>query len=150
MRRVYPLLGLHLRRPAKKRLPRRKARVFEVPPAPNFRGSVDFMSDRCASGWRFRTLNVIDDFNREALAIEIDTSLPTARLICLLGQLGECRGLPKEIRMENGPEFIAAALKTWAEDYNVELVFIQPGKLTQNALIERLNGSCRKAVLDRH
>jgi putative transposase len=150
VRRVYRLLGLHLRRPVKKRLPRRKAKVFEIPSSPNFRWSVDFMSDSFASGQHFRTLNLIDDFNREALAIEIDTSLPTKRFIRVLEQLKECRGLPKEIRMDNGPEFIAKALENWAEKYGIDLVFIQPGKPTQNALIERFNGSYRRAVLDKH
>ena len=110
--RVYRLLGLHLRRPAKKRPPRRKARVFPIPSAPNERWSMDFMSDACSSGQRFRTLNIIDDLNREALAIEIDTALPALRVVRVLERLAEWRGIPKAIRMDTGPEFVSETLRS--------------------------------------
>jgi putative transposase len=102
------------------------------------------------SGRRFRTFNVIDDFSREALRIEIDTSLPSGRVIRALDELVELRGKPKRLRLDNGPELISHALAQWARDNLVELCFIQPGKPTQNALIERFNRTVRTEVLDRY
>ena len=90
----------------------------------------------------------MDDYNREALAIEVDTSLPAERVIRVLDQVTEWRGKPKSIRVDNGPEFISIALGLWCEQKGITLQFIQPGKPTQNAYIERFNGSFRKDVLD--
>ncbi|QOQ84222.1 DDE-type integrase/transposase/recombinase [Comamonas thiooxydans] len=106
------------------------------------------MSDALWSGRRFRTFNVIDEFNRECLRIEIDTSLPAARVVRALEELTEVRGVPQSIRLDNGPEFIAQALKQWAQNKGVELRHIQPGKPTQNAYVERFNRTYRTAVLD--
>ena len=94
--------------------------------------------------------NVNDDFNRESLRIEIDTSLPSARVIRALDELIELRGPPKRLRLDNGPELISAALHQWAQRHGVELVHIQPGKPTQNAYIERFNRTFRTEVLDRY
>ncbi len=110
--------------------------------------SMDFMSDSSMSGRKFRTFNLIDDFNRESLVIEIDTSLPAQRVIRALDQTIEWRGKPKRIRMDNGPEFVSLALALWCEGKGIILQFIQPGKPTQNAYIERFNGSFRRDVLD--
>ncbi len=99
---------------------------------------------------RFRTLNVNDDFNHESLRIEIDTSLPAARVVRTLDELVKLRGAPKRLRLGNGPEFISAALKQWALRYGVSLIHIQPGKPTQNAYIERFNRTFREEVLDQH
>lgn len=106
------------------------------------------MSDALWSGRRFRTFNVIDEFNRECLRIEIDTSLPAARVVGALEELAEVRGTPQSIRLDNGPEFIAQALKQWAQRKGVELRHIQPGKPTQNAYVERFNRTYRTEVLD--
>jgi len=108
------------------------------------------MADALWSGRRFRTFNVNDDFNRECLKIEIDTSLPSARVIRVLDELVELRGVPRRLRLDNGPEFISAALRGWAEHRLVELMYIQTGKPTQNALIERFNRTFRTEVLDRY
>jgi len=100
------------------------------------------------SGRRFRTFNVIDEYNREGLRIEIDTSLTAARVIRALNELVEVRGAPLSIRLDNGPEFIAHALAEWAQSKGIALNHIQPGKPTQNAYVERFNKTYRTEVLD--
>lgn len=109
---------------------------------------MDFMSDALWCGRRFRTFNVVDDFNREALSVEIDLNLPAARVIRTLERIAAWRGYPAKIRMDNGPEFIAASLADWAQQHGVELEFIQPGRPMQNGFIERFNRSYREGVLD--
>lgn len=148
--RVYRELRLNLPRRGKKRLPARIRDPLEVPMVANHTWSADFMADALWSGRRFRTFNVIDDFNRESLRIEIDNSLPAARIVRALDELCEIHGKPSRIRLDNGPEFISAALAEWAKKNGVELVFIQPGKPTQNAYIERFNRTYRTEVLDRY
>lgn len=148
--RVYTGLKLNLPRRGKRRLPERIRDPLEIPAAANHTWSADFMADALWSGRRFRTFNVNDDFNRESLKIEIDTSLPSARVIRALDELVEVRGAPRRLRLDNGPEFISAALRDWAQKHRVELVHIQPGKPTQNALIERFNRTYRTEVLDRY
>ena len=106
------------------------------------------MSDALMCGRRFRTFNVVDDFNREALAIEIDLSLPAPRVIRVLERVSLFRGYPEKLRVDNGPEFISLALADWAEENNVMLDFIQPGKPTQNSYIERCNRTYRDELLD--
>jgi len=98
---------------------------------------MDFMSDSLTNGRAFRTLNIIDDFNREVLRIEVDTSLPASRVIRVLDQVATERGYPQAIRSDNGPEFIAQALADWARGHHLRWDFIQPGKPAQNAYIER-------------
>ena len=105
--RVYTSLKLNIRRRYKKRLPARVKQALFRPEKINQVWSVDFMSDSLWDGRRFRLLNVMDDFNREILAIETDLSLPALRLIRVLEYLKEFRGLPQMIRMDNGPEFIS-------------------------------------------
>lgn len=148
--RVYKQLKLNLPRRGKRRLPARIAQPLSIPERPNETWSADFMADALWSGRRFRTFNVIDDFSREALRIEIDTSLPSARVVRALDELVEVRGKPRRLRLDNGPELISHALAQWARDHQVELCFIQPGKPTQNALIERFNRTLRTEVLDRY
>ncbi len=110
--------------------------------------SMDFMRDSLVSGGSYRTLNIIDDFNREALGIEIDRSLPAERVTRKLDCIAEWRGYPKYIRVDNGPEFISHKLHQWAEKHHVDLDFINPGKPAQNAYIERFNRTYREDVLD--
>ena len=97
---------------------------------------MDFMSDSLFCGRRFRTFNLVDDFNREALAIEIDLNLPEPRVIRVLEKAVAWRGCPSKLRMDNGPEFISAVLAEWAEEHHIELEFIEPGKPTQNSYVE--------------
>jgi putative transposase len=111
-------------------------------------GSMDFMSDSLVDGRQFRLLNIIDDYKRESLWIEIDTSLPSQGVIRVLERLVEIRGKPLRIRVDNGPEFISDRLQMWCEERNILLQFIQPGKPVQNAFIERNNGSLRRELLD--
>ena len=146
--RVYTSMKLNIRRRAKKRLPERIKQALMVPSAPNQVWSIDFMMDRLTDDRRFRLLNVIDDFNRESLAIEVDTSLPSLRVIRVLERLVLQRGKPANIRCDNGPEFISHKLEQWCNDKNITIQFIQPGKPTQNAYIERNNGSIRRELLN--
>jgi putative transposase len=145
--RVYKLLKLNVRRKIKRRLPQRVKQPLLVPEALNQAWSMDFMSDSLVDGRRFRLLNIIDDYNRESLWIEIDTSLPSLRVIRVLERLIEMRGNPRRIRVDNGPEFISDKLQLWCEE-RIQLQFIQPGKPVQNAFIERNNGSLRRELLD--
>ena len=104
--------------------------------------------DALWSGRRFRTFNVFDDYNREVLRIETDTSLPARRIVRALDELVEMRGKPVGLRMDNGPELISDELEKWARRHRIECRFIQPGRPMQNGLIERFNRTYRAEVLD--
>ena len=146
--RIYTMLRLNIRRRKKRRIPARVKEALVVPQDINQTWSMDFMTDSLVSGQRFRILNVIDDYNRESLAVEIDTSLPSLRVVRVLERLIEDRGKPSVIRVDNGPEFTSDTMKTWCEDQNIQLRFIQPGKPMQNGFIERYNGSMRRELLN--
>ena len=146
--RVYCLLKLNRRRRVKKRIPARDPMPLMVPARPNQVWSADFVSDALYHGMRFRTFNVLDDFNREVLAIEIDTSLPSARLVRVFEQLKAERGLPDVLRTDNGPEFLGECFTHWCHQNGVMIDYIEPGKPNQNAYIERFNRSYRTEVLD--
>jgi putative transposase len=141
-------MRLNIRRRAKKRLPARVKQALFQPSCINHVWSIDYMSDSLWNGNKFRLLNIIDDFNREILTMEADTSLPALRLIRCLEQLKEYRGLPKMIRVDNGPEFISDKLDAWCRENEIQLVFIQPGKPMQNGYIERCNGNIRRELLN--
>ncbi len=145
---VYTNMGLNIRRRMKKRLPARVKQMLFQPQTINQVWSIDFMSDSLWDGRKIRLLNVLDDFNREVLWMEADTSLPTLRVIRVLEALKEMRGLPRLIRVDNGPEFISHQLDIWCKEHDITLLFIQPGKPTQNAFIERCNGNIRKEFLN--
>jgi len=141
--RIYRELELNLRIKPKKRLVREKPEPLSVPEKIHESWSMDFMHDELGDGRRVRLLNVIDDFNREALAIELDFSLPAQRVIRVLEHLIEWRGKPKSIRCDNGPEYVSCALQTWAKTQGIVLNYIQPGKPQQNAYVERYNRTVR-------
>ena len=148
--RIYCELELNLRIKPKRRIKRDKPEALSVPDKINQVWSMDFMSDALEDGRSFRTFNVIDDFNREGLGVEVDLSLPSLRVIRSLDQIIEWRGKPDALRCDNGPEYISQKLIDWANKKQITLLYIQPGKPTQNAYIERFNRTARHEWLDLH
>jgi putative transposase len=148
--RIYCELALNLRIKPRRRLRRDQPDALAVPEAPNLVWSMDFMADRLGDGRAFRLLNVLDDFNREGLGIEVDFSLPAERVIRSLDRIIEWRGKPGGIRVDNGPEYISGKLLAWAEKLQISIQYIQPGKPQQNAYVERYNRTVRHEWLDQH
>lgn len=148
--RIYRELELNLRIKPRRRLKRDRPDPLGEATAVNQVWSMDFMSDSLTDGRTIRTFNVIDDYNREGLAIDVDLSLPSARVIRSLEQVIEWRGKPAAIRCDNGPEYISQSLIDWANEQQITLLYIQPGKPTQNAYVERFNRTVRHEWLDLH
>lgn len=146
--RVYCDLKLNQKRRAKKRLPQRFKQPLFVLPVSHQVWSADFMSDMLYGVKRFRTFNVIDDFHREVVHIEVDTSITGRRLIRVFERLQRERGLPDVLRVDNGPEFLSGEFVSWAESAGMMIHYIQPGEPHQNAYIERLNRTYRNELLD--
>lgn len=148
--RVYREEGLQVRI----RRRRKTARWRGVKPRPasraNERWSMDFVSDQLADGRKIRTLNVVDDFTRECLAIEVDTSLGGWRVARVLDKLVAQRGHPQRVVTDNGPEFTGKVLDRWAYEHRVKLEFIEPGKPVQNCYVESFNGTFRDDCLNEH
>jgi putative transposase len=146
--RVYRALGLNQVRHTKKRLPKRDVVPLHAPAQLNDTWAMDFMGDSLYGGRADRLLNVLDEGNREALAIEVDVSLPSRRVVAVLDELVAVHGGPRQLRSAHGPECIAEALRAWCAEHGITLAFIEPGKPDQNAYIERVNRTCRHEVLD--
>jgi putative transposase len=148
--RLYKLEALQVRRRRRKRVAAAKRVLLALPSRLNERWSMDFVSDTLSNGRVFRTLNIVDDFTRECVAIEVDHSLPGLRVVQVLERLASTRGLPGTIVMDNGPEFAGRVLDAWAYRRGVRLHFIEPGKPVQNAFIESFNGKFRDECLNEH
>ena len=147
MWRVYYQLKLNHRRCGKKRLPNRDLAALYVGDAINVCWSADFMSDTLWDGRRFRTFNVVDDFNRKPWQLR-SIRICRRRVIRVLGRITAWRGYPDKLRLDNGPACVSTALAEWAQCHGVELEFTQAGRPMHNGFIERFNGSYRCGVLD--
>jgi putative transposase len=132
----------------KKRLPARVKSPLVIPSEPNITWSIDFVSDKLQSGRTFRVLNIIDDCDTVAVGQEFSMSMPAERVIKLLEKVIWLQGKPKNIRCDNGPEFISKVFQEWCKGNDINVIYIQPGHPTHNSIIERFNGSYRRAVLD--
>ena len=148
--RIYCEEGLIVRRRRRKRLAAAQRETRPQLTGPNQRWSMDFMSDTLRDGRRIRLLNVVDDWSRLCPVIEVDFSLSAQRVIRALERAGEMYGFPKAIVVDNGPEFTSRALDAWAHERGIQLLFIRPGKPTENAYAESFNGRVREECLDLH
>lgn len=141
--RIYCTLELNLRIKPRRRLVREVPQPLAQPQSANEVWSMDFMHDHLSDGRAYRLFNVLDDFNREGLGIEVDFSLPALRVIRTLQQIIQWRGIPRALRCDNGPEYLSEALTQWAHSRGIRIEYIQPGKPQQNAYIERYNRTVR-------
>jgi putative transposase len=146
--RIYREEGLSLRRRKRKKTAAQVRVILPVPLKPNERWSMDFVTDSIVTGRRFRALVIVDDYSRECPSIEVDTSLGGRRVVAVLDRLGEMRGLPEVITIDNGPEFASKALDEWACRRGVRLNFIRPGKPIENAFAESFIGRFRDECLN--
>jgi putative transposase len=148
--RLYREEGLSVRRRKRKRIGAMERQPLTLPTSCNQRWSMDFVSDGLGDGRKFRSLNIVDDYSRECVAAEVDTSIPGGRVVRVLEGLRERRGLPQVLVTDNGPEFAGQALDVWAYQHGVKLHFIEPGKPMQNAFVESFNGKLRDECLNEH
>jgi putative transposase len=148
--RLYRTAGLAVRRRKRKRVAASQRQRLSLPVRANERWSMDFMLDTLADGRTFRVLNVVDDFTRECLLIDVGRSIPGVRVVRVLERLRAQRGLPTAIVIDNGPEFAGRVLDTWAYEAGVRLQFIRPGKPVENAFVESFNGKFRDECLNEH
>lgn len=148
IRRVYEKEGFSLYKRMKKRRINNPANPVEAPLAPNVEWAMDFMSDSLANGKKFRTLNIIDQFNRKCLEIAISYTLPSRKVIGILQRTIDEYGKPLGIRTDNGPEFTSCVFQDWLDKNGIEWIKIQKGKPQQNAIVERFNRTYREDILD--
>jgi putative transposase len=146
--RLYREEGLALRKKRRRKGAAGVRVVMAAPVRPNQHWSMDFVTDSLVTGRRFRALAIVDDYSRECPAIEVDTSLGGRRVVGVLERLGELRGLPEVITVDNGPEFAGRALDEWAYRKGIKLSFIRPGKPIENAFVESFNGRLRDECLN--
>lgn len=147
--RVYTKESLQVRTKRRKKLQRPRL-PMDVPLQINERWSMDFVSDQLSSSRRFRVLNIVDDYSREMVGQLVSVSITGNQVARFLDKLQESRSLPKSIVCDNGTEFTSKAMFFWSKESGVKLSFIQPGKPTQNAFVESLNGKFRNECLNQH
>lgn len=148
--RVWKEEGLHLRkRPSRPKI-RREYLDLIAPNSINEGWAMDFLSEWVigGTGQSVRVINVIDECSRRALWTESHVSITGKKLTGILDKIIEWRGKPAYIRCDNGPEFICEHLKEWAKGKEIDIRNIQPGKPTQNGIVERLNGTLRNECLN--
>jgi putative transposase len=149
--RIYVEEKLMVRRRKRRRRMCAQARVLlAAPMRANETWTMDFLQDALASGRKLRTLSIEDAYTREMLAIEVDTSLPSLRVVRVLEKLRQHRALPVRIVIDNGTEFTAKALDRWAYEHKVTLHFITPGRPMENGYIESFHGKFREECLNEH
>lgn len=148
--RLYRDAGLAVRRRKRKRIGPFERKPLPRPSAINQSWSMDFVADGLRDGRKLRCLTIVDDFSRECLAIEVDTSINGRRVTAVLERLADMRGLPVSITVDHGPEFEGQVLDTWAYEHGLRLNFIRPGKPVENAYIESFNGRLRDECLNEH
>ena len=148
--RLYREEGLSVRRRKRKRIGAVERQPLTMPTGTNQRWSMDFVADGLGDGRKFRSLNIVDDYSRECVAAEVDTSISGGRVVRVLERLRERRGLPQVLVTDNGPEFAGQALDVWAYARGVKRHFIEPGKPVQNAFVESFNGKMRDECLNEH
>jgi putative transposase len=148
IRRVYERSGFSLSKKLRRRIKDNPANPIEIPFVRNQEWAMDFMSDALIDGRRFRTLNIVDHYNRECLGIAVSVSLPARAVITFLEQRIELYGKPQSIRTDNGPEFRSKLFQKWLQNNGISWNRIQKGKPQQNAIVERFNKTYREDVLD--
>lgn len=148
--RIYREEGLQVRRRRRKRISRGEREPLAQPTAADELWAMDFVSDTTYRGGKLKVLTIVDCFSRECLALVVDTSIGGARVARTLEELGTSRGYPRQVMVDNGPEFSGSALDAWAYARDVRLHFIQPGKPSQNGYIESFNGKFRDECLNEH
>lgn len=146
--RLYKNMHYEKRVRLKKRLPARVKRPLEQPSEPNTTWSLDFVSDVLECGRKFRVLSIMDDSDKVAVSQEVSMSFPARRVIKTLEKVIWLNGKPKNIRCDNGPEFISKDFQKWCKGNDISILYTQPGCPTQNGYIERFNGSYRRTILD--
>ena len=148
VKRVYLKLGMNRRKKVKRRVANPEKQILLQPLHPNITWSIDFMEDKLMNGRKFRTFNIIDDYNREALNIAINYSFPAEQVVGVIEQIIEWRGKPESIRSDNGTEFTAKAFEGFCNKFGIRHIRSQRGKPMQNGYIERFNRTYREEVLD--
>jgi putative transposase len=148
--RLYKAAGLALKKRSKKKYYEKRGMPERAITEANIRWSMDFVTDRTRYGSNIRVLTVIDEVTRECLALEVDSSITGRKVTAVLNRIAVFRGLPQEIRTDNGSEFTSNVMNAWAYDHKVEHIFIDPGKPMQNGYIESFNGKFRAECLDQN
>ena len=150
--RIWRLEGLKVpkRQPKRRRLWLGDGSCIRLrPQRKNHVWSYDFVSGRTSDGRPLRFLNIMDEFSRVCLSIDVDRHLTSEDVLCRLAELFVLYGVPEYIRSDNGPEFIATVVREWLARLGVKTLFIEPGSPWENGYIESFNGKFRDEFLNR-